>query len=111
MLLAFPSSIVMSLYAFGSWPAGLSFLLLSLVTALCAVMGLVTARRRRFALHQRWMTRCYVLLGSARRLVSGVASVFAVPSAERAYVLAAWSSWLVPLAVYEVGRRVKVTRP
>lgn len=109
LLFVLPSSVVMSLYAFGGWPAGLSFLLLSLVTALCAVMGVVTARRRRFALHQCWMTRCYVLLCSAvvLRLVSGVASVFEVPSAERAYILAAWSSWLVPLAVYEVGQRMK----
>ena len=41
LLLVLPSSVVMSQHAFGGWPAGLSFLLLSAATAGCAVAGVV----------------------------------------------------------------------
>src|SRR5207237_1030411 len=56
VLLAFvlPSSVVMSQHAFGGWLAGLSFLVLSAATALCAIMGVVHARRRRYDQHRRW---------------------------------------------------------
>lgn len=104
LALMLPSSVVMSRHAFGGWLAGVSFLTLSALTATCAVMGAVTARRRRFDRHRRWMLRCFVLLCSAisLRLVSGAAGLIGVPSAEGAYVVAAWASWVLPLAVYEI---------
>ena len=34
-----------------------------------------------------------------------------VPSAEAAYVVAAWSSWLLPLAAYEIVERIAKRRP
>lgn len=107
LLFVLPSSIVMSRHAFGGWPAGLSFLLLSAATAACAIAGVIHAGRRRYLPHRRWMLRCYVLICSAvvLRLVSGTAGLVGVPSPERAYILAAWSSWLVPLAAFElIGR-------
>ncbi len=107
LLLVLPSSVVMSRHAFGGWPAGLSFLLLSAATAACAVAGVVHARRRRYDRHRRWMLRSYVLICSAvaLRLISGAAGLVGVPSPEGAYVVAAWVSWLVPLAAYEVAER------
>jgi uncharacterized membrane protein len=103
LLLVLPTSVVMSRHAFGGWAAGLSFLVLSLLTAACAVVGVVHARRRRFDRHRRWMVRCYVLICSAvaLRLISGAAGVIGVESPERAYVVAAWASWVLPLAGYE----------
>src|SRR6058998_2160640 len=108
-----PSSVVMSWHAFGGWPAGLSFLLLSAATAGCAIAGVVHARRRRYDRHRRWMLRCYVLICSAvaLRLISGTAGLVGVPSAEEAYVVAAWSSWLLPLAAYEIVERWPKHRP
>jgi hypothetical protein len=102
-----PSSVVMSRHAFGGWPAGLSFLLLSAATASCAIVGVVYACRRRYNLHRRWMLRTYVLICSAvaLRLISGTAGLVGVPSPEQAYVFAAWSSWLLPLAACEVVER------
>jgi hypothetical protein len=41
----------------------------------------------------------------ALRLISGTAGLVGVPSAEAAYVVAAWSSWLLPLAAYEIVER------
>ncbi|QEL14304.1 DUF2306 domain-containing protein [Limnoglobus roseus] len=109
-----PSSLVMATQAFGGWPAGSSFALLSVVTGVCAVMGVYHARRRQFAEHRRWMVRLYLLLCSAvvLRLISGTASVIGVDDAEAAYRLAAWASWIGPLAVYEVveGRMTKCRR-
>jgi uncharacterized membrane protein len=112
LLFVLPSSVVMSRHAFGGPAAGLSFLLLSVATASCAIAGVVHARRRHFAQHRRWMLRCYVLICSAvaLRLISGAAGLVGVPSPEGAYVVAAWSSWLFPLAAYEIAERLPAQR-
>jgi hypothetical protein len=108
-----PSSVVMSRRAFGGWPAGLSFLVLSAATASCAIVGVVHACRRRYDQHRRWMLRCYVLICSAvaLRLISGTAGLVGVPSPEQAYIFAAWSSWLFPLAACEIVERLPAHRP
>jgi len=108
LLLVLPSSVVISRHAFGGWPAGLSFLLLSAATAGCIIAGVTHARHRRYDRHRRWMVRSYVLIGSAvaLRLVSGALGVVGVPNPERAYIVAAWNSWLIPLAAYEIADRV-----
>ncbi|MGH7171711.1 MAG: DUF2306 domain-containing protein [Gemmataceae bacterium] len=100
LLFVLPSSVVMSRRAFGGWPAGLSFLLLSVMTASCAIVGVVHACRRSYDQHRRWMLRSYVLICSAvaLRLISGTAGLVGVPNPEHAYIFAAWSSWLFPLA-------------
>lgn len=104
LLLVLPSSVVMARHAFGGWLAGLSFLVLSAATASCAITGVVHALRRRFDRHRRWMVRSYVLICSAvaLRLISGAAGLIGVSSPEGAYIAAAWASWLVPLAGYEM---------
>jgi uncharacterized membrane protein len=112
LFLVLPSGVVMSRHAFGGWPAGLSFLLLSAVTAGCAIVGVVHARRRHYDQHRRWMLRCYLLICSAvaLRLISGAAGLVGVPSPEGAYITAAWSSWLLPLAAYEIAERLPAPR-
>ena len=112
LLFVLPSSVVMSRHAFGGWPAGLSFLLLSAATAGCAIVGVVCACRRRYDRHRRWMLRSYVLICSAvaLRLISGTAGLVGVPSPEHAYIFASWSSWLFPLAAYEIVERLPTHR-
>jgi uncharacterized membrane protein len=112
LLFVLPSSIIMSRHAFGGWPAGLSFFLLSLVTAACAIIGVIYARRRRYDLHRRWMLRCYVLICSAvaLRLISGAAGLIGVPSPEGAYICAAWASWVLPLAACEIAQQSSALR-
>ena len=112
LVFVFPSSVVMSRYAFGGWSAGLSFLLLSVATAGCAIAGVVHARRRRFDRHRRWMLRSYVLICSAvaLRLISGAAGVVGVPSPEEAYIVASWTSWVLPLVAYELTERLRACR-
>jgi hypothetical protein len=113
LLFVLPSSVVMSRRAFGGWPAGLSFLLLSATTASCAIVGVVAACRRRYYQHRRWMLRCYVLICSAvaLRLISGTARLVGVSSPEHAYIFAAWSSWMFPLAACEIVQRWPAHRP
>ncbi len=107
LLLVLPTSMVMSRHAFGGWPAGLSFLLLAILTGICAIVGVLHARHGRYHRHRRWMLRCYVLICSAviLRLISGAAGLVGVTNPEAAYVAAAWSSWLLPLAALEIVLR------
>jgi hypothetical protein len=113
LLFVLPSSVVMSRHAFGGWPSGLSFLLLSAATASCAIVGVVHACRRCYEQHRRWMLRSYVLICSAvaLRLISGTAGLVGVPSPEHAYIYAAWSSWLFPLAACAIVERLPAHRP
>jgi hypothetical protein len=113
LLFVLPSSVVMSRRAFGGWPAELSFLLLSVATASCAIVGVVHACRRNYDQHRRWMLRSYVLICSAvaLRLISGTAGLVGVPSPEHVYIFAAWSSWLFPLAACEFVERLPAHRP
>lgn len=113
LLFVLPSSVVMSRQAFGGWLAGLSFLLLSAATASCTILGVVGAYRRHYDGHRRWMVRSYVLICSAvaLRLISGTVGLVGVPSPEHAYICAAWSSWLFPLAAYEIVERLRAPRP
>ena len=110
LLFVLPTSVVMSRHTFAGWPAGLSFVLLSAATGACAIVGVVHARQGRFDQHRRWMLRCYILICSAvmLRLISGAVGLTGVPYAEEAYIVAAWSSWLLPLAAYEVVERIGV---
>ncbi|MEZ6143230.1 MAG: DUF2306 domain-containing protein [Zavarzinella sp.] len=112
LVLMLPSAMVMSQHAFGGWGAGLSFLILSLNTGICAAIGVLQARWHRYDLHRCWMLRTFVLICSAvvLRLISGAASVIGVEYPETAYIIAAWCSWLLPLATLEIVLRVPYFR-
>jgi hypothetical protein len=101
LLLLTPSGLWMARYA-GSLPADTGFATLALATAACTLQGWRTAMARRFADHRRWMVRSYLLLCSAvvLRLIGGLAAVTGVGQSW-SYPLAAWASWLVPLAAFE----------
>jgi hypothetical protein len=105
LLLVVPSGLWMSYYAETGAVAGVGFGTLAVVTGLCVLLGWRSAVGRRFADHRVWMLRCYVLLGSAvvLRLTAGVATVTDIEG-EWTYQMAAWTSWLVPLAILEVWR-------
>lgn len=97
-----PSGIWMAFYAETGTAAGLAFFLLGLATAICAAAGWRAARRRELARHQRWMSRCFLLLCSAvvLRIFGGFFTVSGI-SGDWTYIFAAWMSWLLPLALYE----------
>ncbi len=103
-----PSGMVMALQSFGGFWAGLSFMVLSGTTGVCAIVGVVYASQGKLKQHRQWMVRTYVLICSAvsLRLVSGAAGLVGVTDAERAYVFAAWMSWVLPLVVWEIVDRL-----
>jgi len=104
LVVLLPSGAMMAKHSFGGWGGGFSFLLLSVATAGCTVLGIANAVRGRYASHRRWMLRSYVLICSAvaLRLISGAASAVGVEDPETAYIVAAWVSWLVPLSIFEI---------
>lgn len=110
--LLLPTSLVMSQHAYGGWPAGLSFAVLSLLTGLCAILGVKYVRERKFAQHRRWMLRTFILLSSAvvLRLISGMLDTLKVPHPEIAYIVASWCSWLIPLLVFEAAGTTKLSK-
>ena len=65
LLLVTPSGLWMASYAETGAIAGTGFVALAVVTGMCVAFGLRSAVKRRFAEHQRWMLRCYLLLCSA----------------------------------------------
>lgn len=103
LLLVVPSGLWMARYAATGAVAGAGLGLLAIATAVCAALGWRAAVGRRFDAHRRWMWRMYLLLCSAVviRLIGGIASV-ANFDALWLYPLSAWTSWLVPLLVFEI---------
>ncbi|MEZ6031900.1 MAG: DUF2306 domain-containing protein [Planctomycetaceae bacterium] len=97
-----PSGLWMACYAMSGAMAGTGFAALAVATAMCVAFGWRSAVNRRFAEHQRWMWRCFILLCSAvvLRVIGGLTITVDIES-EWAYPLAAWISWLLPLLAYE----------
>lgn len=107
LLLLTPSGLWMAFHAQTGPVAGVGFAALALMTGLSAIRGWRSAVQKRFVSHRRWMWRCYLLLCSAvvLRLTAGLFTVTGV-EAEWTYALTAWTSWLVPLAIFEGINRV-----
>ena len=103
LLVVAPSGLWMAWYAAMGPVAGVGFALLAIATGWTVVLGWRAAVRRRFDVHRRWMLRCYVLLCSAVVIrVNGGIGLVAGIEAEWFYVQTAWTSWLVPLLVWEL---------
>lgn len=105
LLVVTPSGLWMSNFAETGAIAGAGFAALAVVTGMCVVFGWISAVKRRFILHRRWMLRCFVLLCSAvvLRMIGGLATITSV-EAEWLYPFAAWACWLVPLMGFETNR-------
>ena len=102
VVLLVPSGLLMAPRAFAGPIAAAAFIVLSLATAISAGCTLYYARARRFAVHQRWALRCFLLLVSPLllRVVSGTLMVIGYEE-PLGYQVNAWLSWLVPLVAYE----------
>lgn len=111
LLIVAPTGLAMAFRAASGPIAGVGFAVLAVLTAWTVGMGWRTAVQRRFDLHRRWMTRCYILLCSTVivRINGGVGAYFGIDE-NWFYVQTAWTSWLAPLAIYEGipwGKRTK----
>lgn len=112
LLLLAPSGLWMSWYAATGVVAAWGLAALAIATAACVALGWRAAVTRRFADHERWMWRTYLLLCSAVviRMIGGLATVAGL-DALWLYPLSAWASWLGPLLVYEFSRGRRLLRP
>jgi len=101
-----PSGFWMSLYARSGLGIKIGFALLAIFTGFSAWFGWRSAVQKKFVKHRIWMWRSYVLLCSAilTRLIGGAFVVTGIDG-EWTYYMAAWTSWLVPLGVYELTRK------
>ena len=105
LLFVAPSGLWMAGYAAAGPIAAVGFALLALLTGLSTALGLRAAVQRRFLVHRRWMWRSYLLLCSAvvLRLLGGLATVVGI-QADWFDPVAAWASWSMPLAIFELSR-------
>jgi hypothetical protein len=112
LLLLVPSGLWMAWYAETGTVAALGLGSLAVVTAVCVLLGWRAAVERKIADHRAWMWRTYMLLISAVviRMIGGLATVAGI-DAPWLYPLAAWASWLLPLAVFEAVHRLDSPRP
>ena len=103
-----PSGLWMSAYTATGPVAAAAFATLSLATGATIALGWRAAVRRRFADHEVWMTRNFLLLSAAivLRVACGFASVVGLTWTSFDAVVS-WAAWLFPLAVYELIRRPK----
>lgn len=108
LLLVAPSGLWMSFSSQSGLIAGLGFGSLAIATACAAATGWRLAVQRKFARHRIWMWRCFLLLNSAivLRLLAGLQTVLNIET-DWNYPLNAWLSWLLPLGVFEVARRMR----
>lgn len=102
LLLLTPSGLWMACYAATGAVAAAGLASLAIATAACVALGWKAAAARRFSDHQRWMSRCFVLLCSAIviRMIGGFATVVRW-DVDWLYPASAWASWLVPLIIFE----------
>jgi Predicted membrane protein (DUF2306) len=105
-VLLVPTGLIMARNAFAGPIAGVGFAALSFATGATAAAALYYAINKRIAQHERWATRCFILLASPLllRVIAGAAIVTQYESLTT-YQLNAWLSWLVPLLGYEVWLR------
>ncbi len=103
LLVIVPSGLWMASRAAAGPVAGMGFAMLAVVTGVAVVQGWRTAVQRRFAAHRRWMWRCFLMLCSTvvLRLIVGFSIVTGLEG-QWVAVFAAWGSWFVPLAVFEM---------
>ncbi len=97
-----PSGLWMSYDTATGSIAAIGFAILSVLTATCTALGWRSAVKRKFPVHRRWMGRSFLLLCSAvvLRVVVGFGTVIGV-QAVWFDPLASWSSWVVPLILFE----------
>ncbi|WP_430452852.1 DUF2306 domain-containing protein [Rhodopirellula europaea] len=102
----FPSGLVMAQYAMAGPTAEAAFTLLSLATAVTMAMAIRSAMVGRMTQHRLWAARCFLLLCSPLllRVVVGFTIVTGTET-DFAHRLIAWTSWLVPWFLFEVGRK------
>lgn len=105
LLVMLPSGFVMSTRAFAGPIAGFGFAALTVSSAGSILLTAWHAKAGRFVIHQLWAKRSFALLCSPLllRLFGGAMYVLGTEN-DWTYRFAAWASWLIPVALFELSR-------
>jgi len=108
VLLLAPSGLIMATRTHTGVVAGIGFALLAVLTLASMVLALVHIRRGDLDQHRVWAIRLFIMLLSPilLRMISGIAVLTGNESAGL-YQFSAWGSWLAPLIVHELIRRIR----
>ncbi|MBI5757582.1 MAG: DUF2306 domain-containing protein [Planctomycetales bacterium] len=98
-----PSGLWMAYHTSTGTTAAIGFAILAILTGTCIALGWRAAVKRQFAIHRRWMWRCFLLLCSAvvLRIIVGFGNVIEV-QALWFDPAASWASWILPLTTFEL---------
>ena len=105
LLISGPAALVMSFYANGSYPAQISFVILSILWLGTTFLAYYYVRKKDYEKHGKWMVRSYALTLSAvsLRLYSYLFDVFHLRmDPVDLYILLSWLSWTLNLIVAEI---------
>jgi len=105
LLISGPAALVMSFYANGSYPAQISFVILSILWLGTTFLAYYFVRKKDYEKHGKWMVRSYALTLSAvsLRLYSYLFDVFHLRmDPVDLYILLSWLSWTLNLIVAEI---------
>jgi hypothetical protein len=111
VLISGPSAFIMSLYANGSYPAQISFVLLSFLWIYTTIKSYLTIRKKDFISHQNWAIRSFALTLSAvtLRFYAYTIDVLQINSDPvTTYIFLAWCSWIPNLLIAEIIIRKKI---
>lgn len=101
VLLGGLAGLYMAAFAYMGLATGLGFALLAVLWLYTGVRALVSIRQRRVEKHRRWMIRNYALTLGAVSLRVQLLALSPWLDFDSSYVVVAWSSWLVTLALAE----------
>jgi len=96
------SGVAIALYSSSGLVAGLGFLLLGLLWLGFTFLALVSAMRRNFIAHERWMIRSFALTFAAVTLRIYLPIGLTTVGFDNSYTLIAWACWLPNLIVAEL---------
>jgi uncharacterized membrane protein YozB (DUF420 family) len=102
-----PSGILMATQAYTGQIAGWGFVSLAIATAVCTTLAVSHAMKKRYTTHRRWAIRCFILLCSPLllRFVASTLTDLGIES-DWTYRVNAWLSWLLPVLIFEVVRKL-----
>lgn len=108
LVAAAPGGLVMGWRAYGGLPSALCFTLLAALTWMTTLVGWHYGRRGDARRHSKWMIRSYLLISSAicLRVLHPLLAAMGLGH-ELTYQIAVWSSWLLPLGMFEIGTRLR----
>lgn len=92
----------LAFYSHLGWSTGVAFLILDALWVFCTFYGIYSALRCNSEQHQRWMLRSLAFTFAAISLRIQLPLLLIVMDIDTAYLIVAWSSWIMNLLIIEI---------